>query len=320
MRYVALLSIAALCTLGSSGCWFCEEPAEELCCESGICHPCEDGVPVGGGRGGADTCIDCGRDGVPPSDSRTDVPDEPSTPPSNGATCTLAFDCDYDEYCSGGYCAPLPDDACRYDSECAVGSICNSGSCEPEGDFCLTDWECGPGCICQDRYCEPEIGCTPVTGCPDGLTCSPEGACYAPAGTPDPDVCESDYECPLEDRCREGACVPEEPAATAECATNIDCGDDAVCIDAVCHEAFGGSCDSNLDCEGGETCLDSTCCLRDAGSEPSEPTGDWGICQPGIECNGLTSCRDSCYGERCCFLLCNCGNDDELNCSMYCDE
>ncbi len=54
--------------------------------------------------------------------------------------------------------------------------------------------------------------------------------------------------------------------------------------------------------------------------------GGSGLCEPNAVCNGLTACRDECYGERCCHLSCTCDSDDaaspsaRLRCQLACDK
>jgi hypothetical protein len=52
----------------------------------------------------------------------------------------------------------------------------------------------------------------------------------------------------------------------------------------------------------------------DAGGEGADP-----YCSPGIACNGIAACIDSCFGPRCCVLSCTCSDESgRLSCNLNC--
>ncbi|MCA9565680.1 MAG: hypothetical protein KC561_19415, partial [Myxococcales bacterium] len=87
--------------------------------------------------------------------------------------------------------------------------------------------------------------------------------------------------------------------------------------DGVCEPRLGSSCDDASDCGSGQACRENVCCSDSpdtqtpSGSEPGE-------CVPGNACGGISSCRDYCYSDRCCTLICGCSNDATLLCDLEC--
>lgn len=59
---------------------------------------------------------------------------------------------------------------------------------------------------------------------------------------------------------------------------------------------------------------------EDAGTPTPTPSGEPGVCVPNADCNGISSCVDHCYGDRCCYLGCNCDTSTgRLSCGLDCD-
>ena len=97
-----------------------------------------------------------------------------------------------------------------------------------------------------------------------------------------------------------------DPRDFADAAVNHDGGSDAQASDGGGGGAGGGHTD------GGGAGADA--------SGGGGGGGGGGACSPNAQCNGLTSCTDSCFGTECCYLSCNCwSNDDRLHCSMTCN-
>ncbi len=118
---------------------------------------------------------------------------------------------------------------CRTDEDCAEhGEYCVGGTCKQ----CRDDSHCNannPCRICGANYtCEAMPNCcTSDLDCPGGK-CWPSSVQGANFGECGP-KCRSDADCPADQACKDGNCVPK-----AECQTDADCGPGKRCVDGKC--------------------------------------------------------------------------------------
>ena len=121
--------------------------------------------------------------------------------------------------------------------ECAEDALCADGRCIGMGslcDECTGDSDCGAGYLCRGynnfpeipQICVPESDCAtnPESMCPEGYQCGGSGVCWmnwvAACGEDLANVYNADNcgrfvsvleECPADQHCEEGACVPGGP-------------------------------------------------------------------------------------------------------------
>jgi hypothetical protein len=115
--------------------------------------------------------------------------------------CLVNRDCDENFACRLGQCEEvLPE--CAAETDCEGEEICFEGNCVkvPPPPVCLQDNECAGGKICRDGQCV-RPPCSENDDClaDKGEECI-EGACLIP--------CENIGECPDNNNCTEGVCVP----------------------------------------------------------------------------------------------------------------
>ena len=252
--------------------------------------------------------------------------------PAAGA-CYAEGDCAATESCEGeticpcmamcfaattpGKCAPLPDNCCHSDADCADNTPAtkcaaltpdNPGVCTkpPESGACYDHGDCDGG------YCDLVSHC----GC--GLKCAlMQGSCHTlPSG-----CCASDADCGDKEVCVPSEFLPAgrcEPAPTeaGTCWTDLACAPGELCVGAsVCPcgalcvvadkpgkcepVATAGCCASDNDCSEGQTCAGDV-----AG-------GEKGVCEPGV---GLGKCWED--GE--CPLGATCEGEYVCGCNDVC--
>ena len=123
------------------------------------------------------------------------------------------------------------------DDECGDTSMCMEGRCVGAGglcDECQADRDCGAGFRCRGysnypeipQVCVPESDCAenPEAMCPDGFQCGSSGVCWLTWTPTCGDDLSNTYngdncgrivsvleECPADQHCENGACVPGPP-------------------------------------------------------------------------------------------------------------
>lgn len=192
----------------------------------------------------------------------------------------VAQECNDDNPCTTDACAP--GEGCKFTptsgGEACAATACNAaGTCQA-GVCSGKAKSCDDGNVCTDDSCDPKSGCkhSPNTSpCFDGSVCS------------------------LDDKCKEGSCMPGSP---------LPCDDGNVCTDDGCEQfkgcifkakPTGTSCGSNLSCVVG-VCLDNTC--GDGLCSPSETTQSCEADCPetGGECGPTDGqCLGTCRAAKC---------------------
>jgi hypothetical protein len=198
--------------------------------------------------------------------------------------CATSEDCEVGFLCRGGLCQPasrLPSEDCETTDDCDEGLVCSFNLCTPERcydaddcpqgqrcfsgecidndfplpDSCRSDDDCGPEQQCLANLCVPRQ-CTVDADCPEGDSCL-RGFCVG-FNPPFPiEECQSEDDCaPPFNRCFLGICVPDLPFLPDECVDDRDCGDDEVCLIAICIPA---QCRVMDDCADGEDCRFGFC-------------------------------------------------------------
>jgi hypothetical protein len=178
--------------------------------------------------------------------------------------------------------------------------------------------------------------CDPAD-CPFGFSCAEDGS----ECVPDPGFCATNNDCPLDEYCDQGRCVPFEDGATqmtcsddsdcapgltctlglcTGCVDDLQCGPDGACVLGVCFvNPFGGGetvdrC-ADVTCEEGEVCVEATGeCMASCTS--SSQCAEEEICDPVLErCVPAVGCSSDtdCYGDAdCVFGVCvGCTNDGQ---------
>ncbi len=242
-------------------------PCTNNTCEADGCHheplvtgACDDGDPCtagescqGGVCGGGDFVCECKNDADCPAASdpcrvRTcdlDAHVCVEGPRDNGTPCDDANPCTEGEAC--------------WDGACTGGAqVCD---CEKDSDCPAPEDECSPlKCDLSDHTCQADPK-------PDGTGCDDGDACT------------------LEDKCKEGTCVPGAPK---------DCDDKDACTKDSCDPGSGacgheyqpqfGCCASDADCDDADPCTVEECvthqCVRSG--EPGGATG--------VGCASVTGC------------------------------
>lgn len=171
---------------------------------------------------------------------------------------------------------------CSSDSNCPLGTLCQSGTCKKK--VCKVDGDCGGSYKCLGGLCEPNT-CSTDGDCHDSELCI-NGSCHLVPGL----TCKSDSDCGAGDVCdSNNTCVPKQ------CKTNADCGVGYNCVNQ----------------QGNYICLpNEPVCLVD------------GDCPKGTVCNLATyKCVQCRTGKDCDSGICNKGVCDlcsSLNCSGIC--
>ncbi|MEO1481375.1 MAG: hypothetical protein AAFU77_04665 [Myxococcota bacterium] len=223
--------------------------------------------------------------------------------------CLADQDCDGDDVCVSGACAPPPPvdfgAKCSTAVLCARGLVCVDGACvRADSEDCDSDDECAGSCVrgvCEEpgamgSDCDSKTDCRPPTVCGAGgaciaaNSCANNSDCTVPGETCVSGVCEVapdlGGECDESSDCRTGVC--ERGVCIAElgnqCISNKECPD--ACIDGACapFSNAGEPCDGSEtdDCAGDLLCKDSSCVNRDG-------------CRSDFECGGLETCvREEC--------------------------
>jgi hypothetical protein len=113
-----------------------------------------------------------------------------------------------------------PDGACRVDSECPTGTLCDriEGRCHRPPEACGDDGDCPQDYVCVEGACRLRgDGCVDDEACESGQVCR-SGQCV-----PTPE-CEADADCP------DGVCVPP-----GRCVDEVECAPgDPDCADPPC--------------------------------------------------------------------------------------
>lgn len=207
-------------------------------------------------------------------------------PPGNGngqpgggtkpQACKAAADCALGSECQNGACQPAPVLAnhCVFSRECGTGGVCQDAACQKG---CQDAGACGTGRACTDGRCQPAPGsaCVLDTGCGAGKTCI-DGVCHP--------RCAKDAECQAQNKndiCVQGVCRADE-RRLPECKLNADCSDGRECVNAQCR-AFCFAASDCAKCTDGNVCQTGYCMT----SREAAPQ-----CQVVAECGGKTHCRD----------------------------
>jgi hypothetical protein len=243
-----------------------------------------------------------GSDEVPfaqkcPPDASVELPAGPicCTSDSNcpcGAYCVLRRGAYSDYPFERGVCRePLPGDACWFDAECGIGSICAFGLAA----------ETAPDCElpAEEGHCAAESGlgqcCDPVLrACAPGLYCVAEtvgngGVCLPvmPPTRPMLDEKWNDHDCWSD----EMWCHPNWRCDHADiCGCTTECKSGHVTPGICVPTPAAGCCQIDSDCQGGLTCaIGSVMGHGSPGCLPSPPAGQCrvnGDCPEGQVCRG----------------------------------
>lgn len=217
--------------------------------------------------------------------------------------CTATAECLAGEICVNGKCANCHS-ATQCEPEYGLGATCESGTCQicPEGSVgcacdgqdtctsgvcvlgkCVDCWAGTNDCVCRE---EGEF-------CDEGLRCNAQGLCEdCPAG-------ELGCYCDTGATCQQGECVRER---CTDCQRGTQ--------DCRCYD--GGSCDSALRCN-----TDAVCEICPAGEQACPCRSEGEACQAGLICDAGLCIEDPCPAGT---VNCHCGNDDECDADLYCDD
>ena len=113
-----------------------------------------------------------------------------------------------------------PDGACRVDSECPEGALCDrlEGRCQRPPEMCANDGDCRQDYVCVEGACRLR-----GAGCADDGTCGSGQVCLDGQCVPTP-------ECEADEDCADGVCVPP-----GRCADEMECAPgDPECADPPC--------------------------------------------------------------------------------------
>jgi hypothetical protein len=161
-----------------------------------------------------------------------------TAPPSEGASCTMTFECGYNQACptTTGKCTTYVqlNGACSAALVCAAGLTCNA-VCEvavgTEGAACDPKQLTAPACDRnQGLYCDPmSMRCAPIT--------------YNPGGQPCNNVYNTSQLCAANGLCVSGMCV-DAVADGSPCneTKGPPCLNGARCVAGVCKVLDGASC------------------------------------------------------------------------------
>jgi MYXO-CTERM domain-containing protein len=177
-----------------------------------------------------------------------------------------------------GACIPagtgVEGDACSDFDQCARGLICLGGTCSQR---------CDRGFSCGDA----SQTCTAISGGNGMQFCSPVGGEGEGEGEPgegegetgECDPRRGNFDCPVGDRCDDGACVPGEGevALYGFCESDSDCAD-GLCANGVCTNP----CDIDGGCPGGYRCEDDA--IPGGLCVPDSCRDDESICDEGFSC------------------------------------
>jgi hypothetical protein len=164
----------------------------------------------------------------------------------SGEVCASASDCEADEACIDGMCAPRTDggspdtglttcpaeracggatDCCAEGQECVDGfqclAVCETVRCGDNSTLC-----CDSGQICLDGIvCAADCGSDALCGADFGLCCGPGDVCLNSACATPGDACTDDFDCLTEgDYCEEtvGRCLPIPEGVACEVRPEFD--------------------------------------------------------------------------------------------------
>lgn len=114
--------------------------------------------------------------------------------------CRVDSDCrslPIDSICRSRVCEPV--ERCKVNRDCALGSLCEQGTCTPS---CEVDQDCPINSHCQSGQCAN--GCNSNCECPADHICTNDGLCAkatAPSYT-----CKVDCDCPAKQTCANRQC------------------------------------------------------------------------------------------------------------------
>lgn len=201
--------------------------------------------------------------------------------PCAGVSCTG------NNQCVDGQCL---NDPCAGKS-CAAGEICVNGTCEK--DRCTTGSVCKHGRVCNGQNTCQDDPCQGVT-CPDPQHVCKRGQCVPP------DSCTCDGNCPSDQLCIGGKCIPPACSDTTKCSGGKVCAN-GQCLDSPCAgkscaaDEFcrGGSCVKScagIFCDAGKVCVDGQC---------KEDPCAGKSCAAGESCANGQCTKDNCQGGGC---------------------
>ena len=384
-RLVAALAITAV--LGSSCVVSVPEDAERYSAQGDECVAGESGLCGDGNLCTTETCDDHGKCVSKANEGDCDDGDLCSegdvcaggkcvagvyTVCADGGPCT-------DAACvAGAGCSYKPNTGpCDDDNACTAGDACTEGACKPgvpvncdDGNLCTADnCDLRSGCKRSPRAapCSDSSNCTQGDACEDGKCaagkpkecvdgnlCTDDG-CNANTGcvnTPNKESCDDGSACTAGDACKDGACVPGEPAPCDDgnpCTTEVcvgpsgcesepnslGCNDASACtVGDACEQ---GNCEggSMQDCDDGNPCTTNGCdpqsgCVQEDSTLPCNDgnnctVGDLcagGACVPGklANCDDGNPCStDVCDKQTGCVWLPNVDSCDDGNACMVGD-
>lgn len=192
--------------------------------------------------------------------------------PTVGGTCRLNSECQQNERCTNGRCAP----ECLGVRDCATGFSCSdAGACVPGAvdggsSACTFTSQCAVGQKCTQSLCIAE--CAQSRDCAFGFVCNSRGECVLPSadGGAGSDAgagtrCVYNSQCRLGEKCGpQGLCIPE-CTATRDCPASYVCDSTGACVfppfDGGSISDGGARCVFNSQCPFGERCSNQGVCI-----------------------------------------------------------
>lgn len=297
----------------------CDEDGAVVCDGAGACVP---GTCMDGGRGGAETGIDCGGPDCGPCDAGSGcvedddcasalcldgVPDGDAEGDRRCEACERADDCGDGRYCDDGVCRATLDlgEVCEASEDCASGfcadGVCCDGACDGACEACSAEGACET--VADDTPCDGDgLFCTGVEVCLSGACVSPGDPC--PGADGDADCSET---------CDEAA-----DSCSAPDGAGLPCDDGLFCTATDVCNAAGICFGSGAACPGADGDGDCTESCNEAADDCSLPDPVDSACNDGLFCTRADSCNatGTCVGSG---DPCP-GADGDADCSEGCDE
>lgn len=222
------------------------------------------------------------------------------------------------ETCQSGLCLALPGNAycskeCSLDSQCSGSMKCISGYCvqggsTPIGGSCQTHMECTTsmcmGISATDGVCTQE--CAGGYDCPNSFSCV-GGYCYKGGGKPYGEPCSSYDECESL-YCKSPGAVAQS-ICTYECDSKYDCPGQNPCTYGLCIPpgpgGFGEKCEDHTDCQTG--------LCKGSGTKYCTM-----LCDSDSDCPQETTCQSGGYCSKPAVVVKFCGSDSDCGSGQFC--
>lgn len=263
-----LLTLASACSEGTSG---LDDAGPITCANNDQCPAsdwCQNGTCTPGSGNSCTATEGCGPDQI------CQVVTDCGATRCSGNQCApkpCSGHADCEGVCLEGRCGPAP--SCGDDASACPGDlVCVEGRCTPPEEItCGGDGDCPiEGTICVGGTCAPPTACTTSADCPPDLRCIQEicrdpcedaADCGQPAAFYSCDQssgecqqrCLQSNQCPDQQICQQGLCVPAECQSDADC----DLANNEACEG---EEAGHGQCQEFTPCDGEGACPLGTSC------------------------------------------------------------